>query len=149
MKFKDFFKIFFIAFLACVALTACEGNDDEPDDPNKGSGSDVNVENINGTWKGIFKGYTGTRDELITIIFSGSGNEGSVRIWWTHYLNMGQYYFTGDYKLSGNKLTLDGKMGQHGQIPSKPYNKTVTVKFIDKETMEFEFDVDTWIVTKR
>ena len=108
-------------------------NDDEPDDPNKGSGSDVNVENINGTWKGIFKGYTGTRDELITIIFSGSGNEGSVRIWWTHYLNMGQYYFTGDYKLSGNKLTLDGKMGQHGQIPSKPYNKTVTVKFIDKE----------------
>ena len=45
--------------------------------------------------------------------------------------------------------SLDGKMGQHGQIPSKPYNKTVTVKFIDKETMEFEFDVDTWIVTKR
>lgn len=35
MKFKDFFKIFFIAFLACVALTACGGDDDEPDDPNK------------------------------------------------------------------------------------------------------------------
>lgn len=44
MKFKDFFKILFIALFACVALTACGGNDDEPDDPNKGSGSDVNVE---------------------------------------------------------------------------------------------------------
>ena len=40
MKFKDFFKIFFIAFLACVALTACGGDDDEPDDPNKGNGTE-------------------------------------------------------------------------------------------------------------
>lgn len=40
MKFKDFFKIFFIAFLACVALTACGGDDDEPDDPNKENGTE-------------------------------------------------------------------------------------------------------------
>lgn len=40
MKFKDLFKIFFIAFLACVALTACGGDDDEPDDPNKGNGTE-------------------------------------------------------------------------------------------------------------
>lgn len=35
MKFKDFFKILFIALFACVALTACGGDDDEPDDSNK------------------------------------------------------------------------------------------------------------------
>lgn len=40
MKFKDFFRIFFIAFLACVALTACGGDDNEPDDPNKGNGTE-------------------------------------------------------------------------------------------------------------
>ena len=143
-KLKKCLMLLLVATLS-LTFTSCGGDDnDEPDIPTSKVPITPNL--LKGTWKGVFKDYTGIRDELITIYWS----DNSLQIWWTHYKNVGEYYFTGSYSVKGNMLTLSGKYGSKGHIVSYDYERTVPIEMSkDHNTIKFEFDCDTWILTRR
>lgn len=131
-----------------LTIASCD-KDDEPGAPATevpAHGPEVTPELLTGTWKGNFQDYTGIRDELMTIYWGDS----SLQIWWTHYKNLDQYYFRGTYSVINNKLTLKGKYGSHGHSIDKDYERTVPIEMSDDHnTIKFEFDCDTWILTRR
>lgn len=97
MKFKDFFKIFFIAFLACVALTACGGDDDEPDDPNKGNGTEQTGNYIATTQvKTAEVGYETGKDGNIRTIYEDYNIKYELRI------GNGQLLLLGYFRINGS-----------------------------------------------
>lgn len=148
---KKLLMIFMLAVMTTM-VTSCGGGDDEPEAPNQVTGNaEVTAALLSGTWKGVFDGYTGTRDELITMVCSPNNEkELYVQIWWSHYLNMDTQYFTGHGYVTGSKLRLVGKTCRNGQTPTNEYDRTVPIKMSkDKKTIEFEFDIATWILTKR
>lgn len=128
-----------------LTFAACGGDDnDEPEVPS--SSVAVTPQLLSGTWKGNFQDYTGIRDELMTIYW----RESSLEIWWTHYKNLDQYYFYGTYSIKDNKLTLKGLYGSHRHTINQEYERTVPIYMSeDHNTIKFEFDCDTWILTRR
>lgn len=147
MKVRFFRLLWLTIFCVSIGIAMSSCGDDDSDDP-KNEPALTSQQSIVGTWKGVWKDYTGVRDELMTAHIYGDGETGSIEIWWTHYLNMDQYYFTGKYVVSNNKLTLKGKYGIHRQTPNNEYNKTVSFTCKD-DVLKFYFDCDNWILTKR
>lgn len=99
MKFKDLFKIFFIAFLACVALTACGGDDDEPDDPNKGNGTEQTGNYIATTQvKTAEVGNSGGKDGNIRTIYEDYNIKYELRIGNGQLLLLGYTRINGSWK---------------------------------------------------
>lgn len=130
-----------------LSFCACGGDDDNEDSPEMPSSSvKVTPDLLQGTWKGNFESYTGIRDELMTIYWG----DPSLRIWWTHYKNLDQYHFRGDFSVKDNKLTLKGKYGKNGGSIDQDYERTVPIYMSeDHNTIKFEFDCDTWVLTRR
>lgn len=128
-----------------LTFVSCGGDDDdEPEVPS--SSVVVTPQLLSGTWKGNFQDYTGIRDELMTIYWS----ESFLQIWWTHYKNLDTYHFEGNYSIKDNKLTIKGRYGRKGHIFSQDYERTVPIYMSeDHNTIKFEFDCDTWILTRR
>ncbi len=145
-KLLQYLMFVFIA----LALASCGGDEkDEPNNPNEpNSANQITAEMIysQGTrWKGVYEGYTGARNELITIDFY---SDGSLRIWWSHYKNMDIQYLSGEYSISNNKITIDGLYCVQGEYPEFEYKRTVPISMSDdKKSIKFEFDCDTWILT--
>lgn len=138
MKFKDFFKILFIALFACVALTACGGNDDEPDDPNKGNGTEQTGN------------YIATTQVKTAEVGNETGKNGNIRTIYEDYNNKyklqignGQLLLLGYIRINGswkklydcNAYESDFKYSDHSGYAIMSVGKVNGLSDITKKTI--------------
>lgn len=119
-----------------VGFVSC-GDDDEPDNPG-GNASIV------GTWKGYSDVHKPSDDPMTAKFYE----DGTCEIWWYHNPMLGSFYFTGTYKVSKKKMTLEGYYGGQGDRPSHSYSRTADFS-IKGDQIDFYFDMTNWHLNRK